>query len=165
MNIIDPHFHCWDLENLRYPWLMGPSAGGLLGDYRSICLNYLLENYFEDIRSLNVVKAVHIESAAQPEDSLAETQWLQAMAERPESRGFPHGIVFFADLSASDVDRQLDRHCRFTNVRGIRQMLNRHKGVSFDVPGLGKKTFLKDNVIIAGDLITFTKENIDNYNF
>jgi hypothetical protein len=39
------------------------------------------------------------------------------------------------------------------------------EGVSFDVPGLGKKTFLKDNVIIAGDLITFTKENIDNYNF
>lgn len=38
-------------------------------------------------------------------------------------------------------------------------------GNSFDVPGVGKLTFNKDNLVNTGVLDTFNKDNIDKYNF
>lgn len=39
------------------------------------------------------------------------------------------------------------------------------EGQEFDVPKLGKRKFEKDNVIVAGPLVTFDKSNMANYNF
>lgn len=39
------------------------------------------------------------------------------------------------------------------------------EGVEFDVPGLGKRTFGKNNVVILGPLLTFDKSNIAKYDF
>lgn len=47
----------------------------------------------------------------------------------------------------------------------IQNKITLAEGVSFDVPGLGKRSLLKNNVLIAGALVTFTKDNIDDYNF
>jgi predicted TIM-barrel fold metal-dependent hydrolase len=53
--------------------------------------------------------------------SLAETAWLQAIADR---HGFPHGIVAYAPLQDPQVETLLDAHARHANLRGIRQILN-----------------------------------------
>ena len=50
-------------------------------------------------------------------DPVTETEWLQAAADRT---GFPHGIVAHADLRDPGVEGVLERHCRFPNMRGIR---------------------------------------------
>jgi predicted TIM-barrel fold metal-dependent hydrolase len=42
---------------------------------------------------------------------------LQEIADR---HGFPHAIVSAVDLSAREVESQLDEHLRFPNVRGVR---------------------------------------------
>ena len=48
---------------------------------------------------------------------MAETEWLQNAADRT---GFPHGIVAYANLRDSNVERVLVRHSKYPNLRGIR---------------------------------------------
>lgn len=38
-------------------------------------------------------------------------------------------------------------------------------GVSFDVPGMGKREFKEHNVVITGPPVVFTKKNIDQFHF
>lgn len=58
-----------------------------------------------------------------PGDPVGETRWLQEIANK---RGFPHGIVGYADLSQPDVGDLLDRHMEYPNFRGMRQPMNYH---------------------------------------
>jgi predicted TIM-barrel fold metal-dependent hydrolase len=63
---------------------------------------------------------------------LGETEWLERVAEDPASRGFPQGIVAFVDLSAPDAAVALSRQASHPRVRGVRQVLNRHREPSLN---------------------------------
>ena len=52
-----------------------------------------------------------------------ESQWSGLVHEPASSLA---AIVGFADLTSSDLDNTLQRHCKFDRFRGIRQMLNFH---------------------------------------
>ena len=125
--IVDPHMHLWDLARISYPWLTPPLPAGITGDVGPIAGNYLLDDYLRDIgahdSSLRAAKIVHVEAGARPADSLAETRWLQALA---DSRGFPQAIVAHAELEKPDAASLLAQHAAHRNVRGIRQILNWH---------------------------------------
>ncbi|UCF89724.1 MAG: amidohydrolase family protein, partial [Desulfobacterales bacterium] len=86
--------------------------------------NYLLVDFLRDASAVNVVKSVHVQAEHDPSDPVRETRWLQAIADRPGSRGFPHGLVAFADFSKPNIEGILDAHCHYPNIRGIRQMLH-----------------------------------------
>jgi predicted TIM-barrel fold metal-dependent hydrolase len=125
--IVDAHMHLWDLARISYPWLTPPLPVGITGDVSPIARNYLLDDYLRDVAPgesrVRVVKVVHVEAGADPADSLAETKWLQAIA---DARGFPHGIVAHAELEKPGAAALLSRHAAHRNVRGIRQILNWH---------------------------------------
>ena len=55
------------------------------------------------MRHQPLVKSVHVEAGAYPDDAVAETAWLQGIADGPESGGFPHGIVAHADLAPAGL--------------------------------------------------------------
>jgi predicted TIM-barrel fold metal-dependent hydrolase len=122
--IIDPHHHLYDLKTGNYPWLQGPMLERVFGDYSAIRNDYLIDNFLADIRNQNVVKTVHLQVEYDHNDPVAETRWLQNVADK---HGYPHGIVGFADLSSPDLQAVLEAHCAFPNVRGIRQCLNFHR--------------------------------------
>ena len=122
--IIDPHHHLFDLETGNYPWLQGPMLKRVFGDYSSIRKDYLIDDFVADIKNQNVVKTVHLQVEYDHNDPVAETRWLQGVADK---HGYPHGIVAFADLSSKDVQQVLEAHLEFPNVRGIRQCLNFHR--------------------------------------
>ncbi|MEC5407626.1 amidohydrolase [Paraburkholderia sp. MPAMCS5] len=122
--IIDPHHHLYDLKTGNYPWLQGPMLERVFGDYSAIRQDYLIENFLADIKNQNVVKTVHLQVEYDHNDPVAETRWLQSVADK---HGYPHGIVGFADLSSPDVQQVLEAHLEFPNVRGIRQCLNFHR--------------------------------------
>ncbi|NRO97230.1 amidohydrolase family protein [Paraburkholderia sp. NMBU_R16] len=122
--IIDPHHHLYDLKTGNYPWLQGPMLKRVFGDYSAIRRDYLIEDFLADIRNQNVVKSVHLQVEYDHNDPVAETRWLQSVADR---YGYPHGIVGFADLSSPDVESVIAAHCAFENIRGIRQCLNFHR--------------------------------------
>ena len=135
MQIVDPHHHLWDLGANYYPWLTDQITPRVCGEYSAIRKDYLIGDFRRDIGGLDVVASVHVQAEHDPRDPVRETRWLQSIADDATvSAGFPHGIVGYADLSLPDVAATLAAHCRFANMRGIRQSLN---GV-VDHPGNGK---------------------------
>lgn len=123
--IVDPHQHLWDLTHHRYPWLtQKPSPIRVAGPVEPLARDYLLDDYLADTAGQNVVMSVHIDAGLDPSDPIAETRWLQGIADK---RGFPHGVVGHARLQDPDVERVLEQHSSFANVRGIRQIVNWHR--------------------------------------
>jgi predicted TIM-barrel fold metal-dependent hydrolase len=125
--IVDCHMHLWDLSRISYPWLTPPLPVGITGDVTPIARNYLPDDYLHDIAAhdnpVRAIKTVHVEAGAHPADSLAETRWLQSLA---DTRGFPQAIVAHAELDKPDAASLLAQHAAHRNVRGIRQILNWH---------------------------------------
>lgn len=127
VEIVDAHMHLWDLQKIPYPWLTPPLPVGITGDVSPIAISYQLDDYLRDAGGAGdlarIVKLVHIEAGADPAAALAETRWLQSLA---DSRGYPQAIIAHAQLSSPDVEALLDAHASHPNVRGIRQILNWH---------------------------------------
>ncbi|WP_448664050.1 amidohydrolase family protein [Sphingomonas sp. CJ20] len=121
---VDAHVHLWDLSHLRYPWLTPPFAeDGPNGSVAAIASDYGLDDYLADAGAWDVRGIVHIDAGAHPDDALAETEWLQAMADR---RGLPSGIVAFAALESPTLEPLLAAHATHSRVRGIRHIVNWH---------------------------------------
>jgi len=123
--LVDPHHHLWDVTHHPYPWLhRKPADAGPEGDITPIAGDYLLDDYVADTRDFQVVKSVHVQCGWLRSDPVGETEWLQSIA---DSRGFPHGIVAYAELGDRNVEAVLAGHRQFDNLRGIRQILNWHR--------------------------------------
>ncbi len=121
---VDAHVHLWDLDHIRYPWLMPPFADdGPNGSVEAIAATYLLDDYLADASSWDVRGIVHVDAGADAAQALDETRWLQAMS---DDRGLPSAIVAFAALDDPDVERLLAAHVEYRNVRGIRHIVNWH---------------------------------------
>jgi len=120
--IVDAHHHLWNLAAVHYPWLMEKGVRRFFGDPTPIQRNYLPADFRADWAGLPVLKSVHIQVGAAPEDSVNETLWLQAQS---DVTGLPTAIVAFCDLAAPDVAAQLDRHAAAPALRGIRQIVGR----------------------------------------
>ena len=123
MQIVDAHHHLWDLGKLHYPWIVEP-IDHPVGDYAAIRRSYRIADLLDDAANQPLVKSVHLQAEVDHADPVAETAWLQSVADDPASRGLPNGIVAYADLAAPDADDVLARHCAHANMRGIRHMLN-----------------------------------------
>src|SRR5437016_9625057 len=127
LSIVDAHMHLWDMEKLPYPWLTPPQPIGIAGDVSPIARTYLLDDYFRDVGAegarFRVVKVVHVEAGAEPAAALAETRWLQSIA---NTRQFPQAIVAHIELNSPKAEALLAEHASNHNVRGVRQILNWH---------------------------------------
>ncbi len=125
LRIVDCHVHLWDLSRARYGWLQDdPLPNNPAGDMALIAhRNYLLDDYLVDTAGWRVDKIVHVEAGQPRGAQLAETDWLQALA---DDYGYPQGIVAGADLTDPDLDALLDAHAARPNVRGVRQIVCWH---------------------------------------
>ena len=125
LRIVDCHVHLWDLSRARYGWLQDdPLPNNPAGDMSPIAhRDYLLKDYLADTTNWRVDKIVHVEAGQQRGHQLAETDWLQAMA---DDHGYPHGVVAGADLTDPYLDALLEAHAARPNVRGVRQIVCWH---------------------------------------
>ena len=121
LDFVDTHVHFYDMQHpeLFYahwqPGVAHPTLGWQIQKLAE--RNYVAEDYIAETRNANVSKAVHVQAAIGSKDPVKETEWLQEAAERT---GFPNGIVAHADLRDPDVERVLEGHCEYANMRGIR---------------------------------------------
>jgi predicted TIM-barrel fold metal-dependent hydrolase len=121
---VDAHVHLWDLDKIRYPWLMPPfDDSGPNGSVEAIARTYLLDDYLADAKAWDVRGIVHIDAGAEAPAALDETRWLQGMA---NTRGLPNAIVAFAALDDPGADALLEAHAAHRSVRGIRHIVNWH---------------------------------------
>lgn len=124
LRILDAHHHLWDLSTRHYPWLSDDVRAVSYGDYSAIRRSYLPAEFRSDISSLPVIKTVHVEAGIAVAEAVSETRWVQEVAEASGAEGLARAIVAFVDLSRDDAPAVLAEHCRFPNVRGVRQMLH-----------------------------------------
>jgi len=123
--IVDTHHHLWDLSKHQYPWLTDKIEPKPYGDYAEIRRDYLIEDFLRDVDGTGVGMSVHLNAGIARPDSLLETAWLQSIADdTARSRGFPHGIVCFANMQSETVEADLEKHCSYPNMRGVRQILS-----------------------------------------
>lgn len=125
LRIVDGHVHLWDLSRARYAWLQDePLPNNPAGDMSPIAhRNYLLSDYLANAGDWRVDKIVHVECGMPIGQQLAETDWLQSIA---DAYDYPHGIVAGADLLDPDLDALLEAHAARPNVRGVRQIVCWH---------------------------------------
>lgn len=131
MKIVDAHHHLWDLRKLHYPWLADTGQQAIFGSYERIRKNHLIDDYLQASQKYDVVKSVHVEADHDPRHPVAETRWVQEVADASGSQGMPNAIVAHADFTSDDVEDTLAAHCEYRDVRGIRQMLNYHPDSRF----------------------------------
>lgn len=122
MDFVDTHVHYFDWREadrgLTWSWLAPEAMHPILGDINGMkSQRFTAEEFRAESRFSNVSKCVHVQAALGTEDPVVETAWLQEMA---DDHGFPDAIVADASLQDPDVDRVLERHSEFRNMRGIR---------------------------------------------
>ncbi|WP_109312347.1 amidohydrolase [Ruegeria sp. AU67] len=140
---IDAHHHLWDLSAVTYPWLMEKGVARFFGDPSPIQRNYLLPEFRADAKTEGFGASVHIQVGAA--DPWAEAQWVQSVADQfPD---WPLVQVAFCDLTADDLDKQLDRLQTLPSVRGVRQIIGRAPGEDAIT---GTNTLLEDPKFVAG---------------
>ena len=122
--LIDAHHHLWDLNAVKYPWLMAKGVERFFGDPSPIQRNFLIDEFRADAIPEGFAASVHIQVGA--EDGLAEASWVQQVAEN--SPDWPLAQVVFCDLTADDLPKRLDAYQRLTTVRGVRQIVGRAPG-------------------------------------
>lgn len=118
---VDTHVHFYDLrrQDLVYSWLQPDFVHPQLGDINAVkTLVFSADAYLAETRFANVSKVVHVQAALGAPDPVAETIWLEEMAERT---GCPDGIVAHAPLADPGVEEILARHVAASaRVCGIR---------------------------------------------
>lgn len=105
------------------PWLNGPPVPRIFGDYQPLRRDYPIDEYLADAVPAGVAKSVYVQVNVAPGAEVEEVAWVQSIA---DEHGFPHGIVAYADLAATDVAGTLDRQLACRNLRGIRQQIHWH---------------------------------------
>ncbi len=131
--IVDAHHHLWDNSRHHYPKLFA-GANDAKRSYGSmsthLARNYLVADFMADIGNQPVVKSVHVQCSYDPQ----EIVWLQATADDPASKGFPHGIVSWVDFLSAGIERTLEDQATFKNFRGVRNTVASHPDPQFDRP-------------------------------
>src|SRR3989338_4850547 len=120
MRILDTHHHLWDLSKNYYPWLVDHIEPKPYGDYAAIRKNYLVTDFLEDVGDLPVIRSVHLNAGMDP---LQESAWVQSVHDDVDtSKGFPHALVATATFFGATPEADLEHHCRFPLMRGVRQI-------------------------------------------
>ncbi len=119
--MIDSHHHLWDLNAVHYPWLMAQGVERFFGDPSPIQRNYLIEEFRAEAETEGFQGSVHIQVGA--ESALKEARWVQGVADANPDWALAQ--IVYCDLTADDLNAQLDHFQQLTTVRGVRQIVGR----------------------------------------
>lgn len=122
--MIDAHHHLWNLSAVRYPWLMARGVERFFGDPAPIQRDYLINEFRAEAAAEGISASVHIQVGA--EDSMAEARWVQSVAGTIPD--WPLKQVVFVDLTAPNLNAQLDAFQALPSVVGVRQIVGRAPG-------------------------------------
>ncbi len=148
-DIVDAHHHIWRQADM--PWLSGPIQPRIFGPYEPIQRDYLIDEFLEDLQGTGVVKSVYVQANWPKEKFEDEVAWVQQVA---DERGWPHGIVGYADVTVDDVRPQLDRLTKYPLMRGVRMQLHWHENTTYRFasrPDLATDAKVQRNVAAIAD--------------
>ena len=141
MKIIDAHHHFWNVTDDKYTWLADEGLELLWGKPTQLPREYFPRDIKSDAEPFQLTKSVHVQCFRDPADPVEESKWLQDLADEPGSHAYPNAIVAFADFSSPRIEETLSQHCEYKNVRGIRQILNRHSNETWH---MSERDYMQD---------------------
>lgn len=121
-SVVDTHVHFWDRRRggLVYDWLADDAPPSSLGDLDGLrAVRYSVDEYRAETRFQGVTKVVHMNAATGTPGPVAETAWLQSLADRT---GWPQAIIATCDLADASAQETIERHLVHGNLRGFREM-------------------------------------------
>jgi L-fuconolactonase len=110
MVVIDAHQHVWDLDRVSYPWLTA--------DFGILHRTYSFDELEPQLEACGIDGTVLVQSA----DSVAETRWMQAVAD-----AHPRIAAIVAWVPLDDVAeaaRILDEYAADRRIVGIRHLIH-----------------------------------------
>jgi predicted TIM-barrel fold metal-dependent hydrolase len=111
--IVDTHQHLWDLSRFRLAWVTRESP---------LNRNYVLRDYQEATRGLNVVRAVYMEVDVVPEQQVAEAEWILDVCRQGNT---PTVAAVISGRPAADgFAEYLNRFRSNRYLKGLRQVLH-----------------------------------------
>jgi predicted TIM-barrel fold metal-dependent hydrolase len=111
--IVDTHQHLWDLKQFKLPWVTKDSP---------LAKNFVMKDYLEATRGLNVVKAIYMEVDVEPSQQLAEARYLIEIC---KSKKTPTVAAVISGRPASpDFKKYVTRFKGSPYIKGIRQVLH-----------------------------------------
>jgi predicted TIM-barrel fold metal-dependent hydrolase len=116
--IIDTHEHLWNLKELRLPWV-----NALTGKPKDILgRDYLLSDYAEATRGLNIAKTVYMEVDVAEADQVKEAEFVSKICAEGKSP-MVAAVISGRPASAGFKD-YLDRFKGNKYIKGLRQVLH-----------------------------------------
>lgn len=111
--IVDTHQHLWDMNKFRLPWLK---------DAPALAKSFVMSDYLEAVKGLNVVKTVYMEVDVDPAQQSEEVDYVSEICQRGDT---PMAAAVVSGRPASEGFKEyLARHKDNKHVRGMRQVLH-----------------------------------------
>ena len=126
MQIIDAHHHLWcpvnDKAGIDYVWLKNIGAMKPFGDPTAIQRDYLPEEFAQEPTRHELIGSVHLQADGAIPDPVKESVWIEQLK---QSHCLPSVHVGFIDLTANNVEDQLQRYFKLPGFRGVRQIISK----------------------------------------
>lgn len=113
--IIDTHQHLWYLDLVRLPWLAGDAV-------ESIRRSYVMQDYLQATRGLNVKRAVYMEVNVAPEDQDKEAEYVLGLCE--DSGNPTVAAVIGGTPSSADFPAYIRKYAKNSHLKGVRTVLH-----------------------------------------
>lgn len=113
--VIDTHQHLWDLEKFRLPWLSGDGVA-------VIRKSFVMSDYLQATRGLNVVKAVYMEVDVAPELQVAEAEYVLDLCRRDDNPTV--AAVISGRPASTEFADYIRRFASDPHLKGVRQVLH-----------------------------------------
>lgn len=118
LELIDAHFHLWDLSSHEwYPAMQDTEAAkafASLGDVTRMARDFLVPEYREETASVEVAGVVHVTAVSAPRVHLDEARWLAGVL---DELGLPAAIIGALEASQSRAEMEADLDAQAADPR------------------------------------------------
>ena len=113
--IIDTHQHLWDLTKFKLPWHKGDET-------KPLQRSFVMSDYLEATKGLNVVKTVYMEVDVEPDQQVAEADYVTDLCQRDDNP--MAAAVVSGRPGTPGFEPYIRRLASNKFIKGIRQVLH-----------------------------------------
>lgn len=137
--IIDPHQHLWDMTKFKLAWQKGDET-------KPLQRSFVMSDYLEATKGLNVVKTVYMEVDVIPEQQVAEADYVIDLCERGDNP--MKGAVISGRPGTPGFEPYIRKLAKNKYIKGVRQVLH----VDETPEGYPLKPKFVESIQLLGDL-------------
>jgi len=113
--IIDTHQHLWDLDKFKLPWHQGE-------DTKPLQRSFVMSDYLEATKGLNVVKTIYMEVDVAPDQQVAEAAYVTDLCEKKDNP--MRAAVVSGRPGTPGFESYIRKLADNKFIKGIRQVLH-----------------------------------------